>query len=149
MKDYHQSRASYASWVNPNGLKRSAGDLYIPFSQNWRRCEWNPARGKSMLTKLVRPNSFIIHLHIGNKATLAVSDFIACTLSIGNEMVISLVSNVRPRCWFSTKSNLCNREATLCPSILACIWDSARMRASSWHRNRVITIFQQWREMCL
>ena len=93
----HQGRASSTSWVNSSGLKRLAGYLNACFSQNRRECEWSLTRGRAILSKLVRPSSIITPLYIGNKAILATWAFVVYTFSFGNEMVICVVLNVRPR----------------------------------------------------
>ena len=72
-----------------------------------------------------------------DKATLAAWTFIIYSFSPCNEMVISLVLSVRPRwlntsvglnwqlSWLSTKPNLCNSDATCCPSFLAQLLDGS------------------------
>ena len=92
-KEHHQSRASCTSWVTVGGLKRLPGDQYVWFSQNWRWHDWSLARGRGMLAKMVRPSSLITPLHVGDKLILAAWDY-CFYFSLGNEMVISLVSNV-------------------------------------------------------
>ena len=100
----HQSRASYDSWVNSSSLKRSVENLHVCFSQSWR-CEWSLARGRSILAKLVRSSSHITSLHISDKPALAAWSFIVCNLFLSNEMVISLMWNVR-HMWVNICSGL-------------------------------------------
>ena len=45
---------------------------------------------------------------------------------------------------FSVKPNLCDRETNLCPSVLACMHESANIGATSRHKNTITSIFQQW-----
>ena len=45
------------------------------------------------------------------------------------------------------KPNHCNKEATLNPSLLACIHDSGNIKALFRYRGKVMSIFQQWSEM--